>query len=262
MVEHPEGEIPDRDGFRPGDMVVITGAAHGIGRGEALRLARDGARLALWDIDEAGLGECAGLCRDLGAEVFHTTGDVGEADSIAAAIDATVATLGAPYGLINNAGIHPRAAFMEMPLDLWDKVIRVNLTGSFLCAQGLARHMIEAGRGAIVNTASGRALQGAVRGAHYAASKGAIVNLTKTMALELAPHNIRVNCVIPGVSMTAQPLEDTTMNELVARGERNPMGRIGQPDDIAAVVSFLLSTDAGYMTGQSVACNGGVIMIP
>ncbi len=261
MVEHSEREFPDRDGFKAGDLVVITGAAHGIGRGEAHQLARNGARLALWDIDDDGLAETAEITRGLRAEVFHTHGDMEDAASIAKAIKATVDAMGAPYRLVNNVGIHPRAPFLEMPLELWDKVIRINLTGTFLASQGLARHMLEAGRGAIVNTASGQALQGAFKGAHYAASKGAVINLTKTMALKLAPHNIRVNCVIAGVSMTPQPLEDTTMDELVARVERNPKGRICQPDDIAAVVSFLLSSDAGYMTGQSVACNGDVIMV-
>jgi NAD(P)-dependent dehydrogenase (short-subunit alcohol dehydrogenase family) len=122
--------------------------------------------------------------------------------------------------------------------------------------------MVEAKRGAAVMIASGRALQGTPRGAHYAASKAGLVSFTKSLALELAPHGIRVNCVIPGVTETAQPLEDSTLEEVRARGSRIPLGRIGQPEDIAAGVAMLLSADAAYMTGQSIALNGGAIMLP
>ena len=252
----------ERDGLKAGDVAVVTGGGLGIGRGVALRLAGDGARVAVWDIADDDGAETIRLLEEAGAEAFYHHADVGDEAEVAAATEATVAALGAPYALVNNAGIHPRAKLLEMELALWERVIRTNLTGHFLCTKAIAPHMVKAGRGAIVNTASGRALHGAVRGAHYAASKGGVVNFTKTAALELAPHGIRVNCVIPGVSETAQPLEDTTLDELLARGKRIPLGRIGQPDDIAAVVSFLLSSDAGYMTGQSVPCNGGAIMIP
>ena len=124
------------------------------------------------------------------------------------------------------------------------------------------RKAIAAGRGAIVNTTSGRALTGAARGAHYAASKGGILSFTKSLALDWAPHGIRVNCVIPGVIETALPLLDAPLDELRARGARFPMGRLGQPEDIAGVVAFLLGPDAGYMTGQAIAVNGGEILLP
>jgi NAD(P)-dependent dehydrogenase (short-subunit alcohol dehydrogenase family) len=122
--------------------------------------------------------------------------------------------------------------------------------------------MKDAGGGAIVNMASGRALAGAANGAHYSASKGGIIALTKSLALDWAPYNIRVNCVIPGVTDTAQPRGEMSDAELYAMGSRIPLGRIGQPEDTAAVVAFLLGKDSGYMTGQSVAVNGGAIMIP
>jgi NAD(P)-dependent dehydrogenase (short-subunit alcohol dehydrogenase family) len=255
-------EIPERDGLKPGDVAIVTGAGLGIGRGVALRLARDGAKVAVWDVVDENGAETVRQLEEAGAQAFYHHADVGDEAEVVAATAATVEALGAPYALVNNAGIHPRAPLLEMELSLWEQVIRTNLTGHFLCTKTIAPHMVTAGRGAIVNTASGRALHGAVRGAHYAASKGGVVNFTKTSALELAGHGIRVNCVIPGVSETAQPLEDTTLEELLERGKRIPLGRIGQPDDIAAVVSFLLSSDAGYMTGQSVACNGGTIMVP
>lgn len=255
-------QAAERDGLRPGDVAVVTGGAMGIGRAVALRLAADGADVAVWDIEDEPGEETARLCREAGVQSAYFHADVGSEDDVETAMAAVADGLGRPSALANNAGIHPRSSVLEMPLALWEHVLRVNLTGHFLCARAAARHMIDLGRGVIVNTGSGRALHGAVNGAHYAASKGGVVNLTKTLALEWAGYGIRVNCIIPGVSETRQPLEATTLDELVARGSRIPLGRIGQPDDIAAVVSFLMSPDSGYMTGQSVACNGGAIMIP
>ena len=144
----------------------------------------------------------------------------------------------------------------------WERVLRVNLTGTFVCARAVAARMKEVGRGAIVNMGSGRALAGAANGAHYSASKGGIIALTKSLAHDWAGYGIRVNCVIPGITDTAQPRVEMGDNELYAMGSSIPLGRIGQPEDIAAVAAFLLSDDAGYMTGQSVAVNGGAIMIP
>jgi NAD(P)-dependent dehydrogenase (short-subunit alcohol dehydrogenase family) len=131
-----------------------------------------------------------------------------------------------------------------------------------MIAKAFAPLMIARKRGVIINIASGRALEGTPRGANYACSKAAIISLTKTLALEWAQHNIRVNAIVPGVSFTAQPLEDTTPEELVERGKRSiPLGRVGYPDDMAGLAAFLVSPDASYMTGQAVAMNGGKIMI-
>ena len=169
---------------------------------------------------------------------------------------------GGPDGLVNNAGIFPRARAVVLLLAVWEEVLRVNLTGTFVTARAVAARMKDQGGGAIVNTASGRALAGAANGAHYSATKGGIIALTKSLALDWAAYGIRVNCIIPGLPDTAQPRVEMGDNELYAAGARIPMGRIGRPEDIAAVVAFLLSDDAGYMTGQSVAANGGAIMTP
>jgi 2-hydroxycyclohexanecarboxyl-CoA dehydrogenase len=212
--------------------IIVTGAAQGIGRAVALRLAAHGVHVAVWDMQHNGVEETAKLCREKGATSRAFTLDVGNTDAIEAAV----------------------ADF--------DQVLRLNLTGTFVTARAVAARMKDEGRGAIVNTASGRALAGAANGAHYSASKGGIIALTKSLALDWAGYGIRVNCVIPGLTDTAQPRVEMGDNELYAAGARIPMGRIGRPEDIAAVVAFLLSDDAGYMTGQSVAANGGAIMTP
>lgn len=242
--------------------VIVTGAAQGIGRAVALHLASPGVQLAVWDVKRDGVEETAKLCQEKGAAARAWTVDVGDADAIEAAVAAFERAWGKPDGLVNNAGIFPRARALDMKLAEWEEVLRVNLTGTFLTARAVAARMKDLGRGAIVNTASGRALAGAANGAHYAASKGGIIALTKSLALDWAAYGIRVNCVIPGLTDTAQPRVEMGDNELYAAGARIPMGRIGRPQDIAAVVAFLLSDDAGYMTGQSVAANGGAIMVP
>ncbi len=244
------------------EKIIVTGAAQGIGRAVALRLAAPGTHLALWDVKTGGIEETAKLCRNNGATASATTVDVADADQIESAVAAFDKAWGKPDGLVNNAGIFPRARALDMKLSEWEQVLRVNLTGTFVTARAVAARKKELGRGTIVNTASGRALAGAANGAHYSATKGGILALTKSLALDWAGFGIRVNCVIPGLSDTAQPRVEMGDNELYAAGAKIPLGRIGQPQDIAAVVAFLLSDDAAYMTGQSVAVNGGAIMVP
>jgi NAD(P)-dependent dehydrogenase (short-subunit alcohol dehydrogenase family) len=242
--------------------IIVTGAAQGIGRAVALRMAAAGAHVAIWDVQADGAEETARLCREQGATARAWRVDVAAADEVEAAVAAFARECGAPDALVNNAGIYPRAHALDMALAEWERVLRVNLFGTFHCACAVARRMKDESGGAIVNMASGRALAGAARGAHYAASKGGIIALTKSLALDWAPHGIRVNCVIPGITDTAQPRGELTDNELYAMGARIPLGRIGEPRDIAAAVAFLLGDDSAYMTGQSIAVNGGAIMIP
>ena len=249
-------------GLRAGDAVVVTGAAQGIGRAIALELACREARLALWDVAEEGCTVTGAECSRLGVEVVCRKVDVGDPDQIGAAADAAIKAFGTVFGLVNNAGIFPRTPILDATPELWRSVLGINLLGTVFCTQALGREMVAQKRGVIVNIASGRALQGTPRGAHYAASKAGIVSFTKSTALEFAPYGIRANAVIPGVTETAQPLSETTLDELRSRGTRIPLGRIGQPEDIARVVAFLFSDPAAYMTGQAVAVNGGAIMIP
>lgn len=250
-------------GCQLGNAVVVTGAAQGIGRAIALALAERGLSLALWDIDGDGCSETAEACREFGGKVTSDCVDVSNQDDVQSSARSVLEHHQNVFALINNAGIFPRATILDAELDLWQKVLGVNLLGAVLCAKSFLPSMIANRRGVVVNIASGRALQGTPGGAHYACSKAAIISLTKSLALEMASHRIRVNCVIPGLTETAQPLADAPLEELVALAERTiPLGRIGQPEDLTGTIAFLLSKDAAFITGQSIAVNGGAIMIP
>jgi NAD(P)-dependent dehydrogenase (short-subunit alcohol dehydrogenase family) len=259
-----DGSAIVRDGMKKGDVAVVTGCARGFGRAISLRLAREGSKLAVWDLLDDEGEETARMCRDAGAEAQFFHADMGNPADIAAAAKTTVDRLGAPFAVVNNAGINLRCPAIDHPVEMWTKTLNVNLVGAFLCAQAFAREMIRNKRGGvIINFASGRAIEGAANSIAYAASKAGIIAMTKTEATEWAKHKIRVNAIIPGVSETRQPLEaGGTLEELRERGKSIPLGRVGHPDDIAGMVAFLVSADAAYITGQGLAINGGRIMLP
>jgi 3-oxoacyl-[acyl-carrier protein] reductase len=184
--------------------------------------------------------------------------DLGRVDEARGLVAAAEAALGPVDVLVNNAGIFPRVDFLAMEEDDWDVVQAVNLKGSAFCAQAAARSMVKGGRaGAIVNLTSGAAYRGSPRGVHYCASKGGIVSMTRQMALELAPHRIRVNAIAPGLTDTAQPRYGSSEEEIAASGRLLPLGRIARPEEIAKAAVFLVSEEAGFITGQVMHVNGG-----
>lgn len=252
-----------RDGMRPGDIVVVTGGGGGFGRAFALRLASMGARIAVWERDKQSGAQTADLVNAAGGQAMFFEVDLAERAEIHRAGAATLEAFGAPYCIINNASIFPRFSILDMDEDVFETTMRVNINAPFSIVKFFGPGMIAAGRGVILNIASGRAIGGAPKGIGYASSKGAMLTFTKTIALEWAKHNIRCNTIIPGVSFTAQPLADTSEEELVERGRKTiPLGRIGYPEDMAGLAAFLVSADASYMTGQAVAMNGGRILVP
>ncbi len=259
-----QGKSIKRDHFREGDVVVVTGAARGFGRTIARRMAREGARLALYDIVDDEGEYVTRLCRDLGAEAKFFHCDMADVANIRSAAKAVLDHYGTVYAVVNNAGINPRYSALEVPVEVWDRTLNVNLRGTMYNSQAFAPAMIKAGRGAIVSLASGRAIEATPMGIHYAASKAAIVSLTKTLAAEWGKYGIRANAIIPAASETRQPLEavGVTLEDLRERGTSTPAGRVGHPDDIAGMVRLLLSEDAAFITGQSIAINGGRIMLP
>jgi NAD(P)-dependent dehydrogenase (short-subunit alcohol dehydrogenase family) len=244
----------------PRRIAVVTGGSKGIGRAIVLALARRNYDVAILDPLQAG-SEVALEAIEMGGRALYLAVDVSSEADVKEAAQAVAAQLGICHLLVNNAGIFPRANAIDMPFSLWQRVLNVNLGGAFLCSQAFAPGMLQAGSGVIINMASGRGIQGAAKGgAHYAASKGGIIALTRSLAQEWAPH-IRVNTLVPGVTHTDQPLEAATVEELYARGSRIPLGRIGQPEDVANGVCLLASDDAAYITGQSLCVNGGAVMI-
>jgi 3-oxoacyl-[acyl-carrier protein] reductase len=240
----------------PQTVVLLSGAAQGIGAATALRFAREGARLALLDLKPEALQALAAQCESLGAEVLTHAGSVAERSTWDAAVAATLARWGRLDVLINNAGITRDARLDQMSAEQFDQVIDVNLRGVFHGAQACLPALI-ASQGCIVNTSSVVGLHGNYGQTNYAAAKAGVIGMTKTWARELGPKGVRVNAVAPGfiaTPMTAAVPSKVTdkMTALV------PLQRLGQPEDIASAYAFLASADAAYITGTVLEVSGGL----
>lgn len=242
-----------------GKVAIITGAARGIGRACAERFAREGAKVVVADIDQARGQETAAAISEGGSETLFVACDVGDSVQVSGLITASVDAFGALDVLVNSAGILHNSDFLDVTEQDFDQVLRVNLKGPLLVGQAVARQLIDQGRGgAIVNLSSVGAVLAAPFQAAYNVSKGGVAQLTRVMALSLAPHGIRVNAVGPGTigtDMTNDLLEDAALRRQIL--SRTPLGRIGDPAEVAAVVVFLASEEASYITGQTVYCDGG-----
>jgi 3-oxoacyl-[acyl-carrier protein] reductase len=241
-------------------IAIVTGAGQGIGRAIALGLVREGARVAIADVNE----ECANTVKDeieaAGGTALVIRTDVSNEDSVQAMVERALQEFGRVDILVNNAGIFPTSSVEGMSEGDWDRVIGTNLVGAFLCARAVVPKFLEQGTGRIISLTSGRAFQGAKNGAHYAASKAGIIGFSKSLALELAPHGITVNVICPGITDTAQPRGHQTEEQIYAQAQRIPLGRIGQPEDLVGPAVFLASDAAAFITGQTIMVNGGSIM--
>ena len=242
-------------------VAAITGAGQGIGRGVAFGFADAGYAVSLCDQDEEAGLEALAKVRERGAKAIFMRTDVAEEKQVHRWIDATVTELGCPDVLINNAGILRNRPFLELKAEDFDRVIAINLRGTFLCAQAAAKRMIERGSGgAIINMASTRAFMSEPGTEAYTASKGGIVALTHGMAISLGPHGIRVNSVSPGWIET-RDWQYSPRAETPVHSERDrlqhPVGRVGRPEDIAEACRFL-AEHASFMTGQNITLDGGM----
>ncbi len=246
-----------------GKTALVTGAQQGIGAAIALALAEAGADVALTWLDGRQAAEAvAAKVRAAGRRVLLLRTDVSKLAEIEAMVAETAKQLRPPDILVNNAGVYPRVPLLEMKESDWDYVLDINLKAGCFATIAMAKVLIAAKKpGAVVNLASS-AVRGAVRGVHYSASKGGVVSMTRAMALELAPHDIRVNAIAPGLTDTAQPRYGNTDAELIemARATIPLGGKLLTPDQIAATAVFLASDDASAVTGQVLHVNGGSYM--
>jgi 3-oxoacyl-[acyl-carrier protein] reductase len=236
-----------------GRVAVVTGGGAGIGRGIAAGLAAFGARVAVWERDETAAQAAAD---EVGGLACVT--DVRVEDQVDAALAATVADLGVPTVLVNNAGGTFRSPLLETTPKGWDALWRANLGQVLLCTQRVARAMVAAGTGgSIVNIASIEGTRAAPGFAAYAAAKAGVISLTRTAALELAPHGIRVNCLAPDFTLTEGLLAMAPPGEQLPIAGVVPMGRAGHVDEMAGAAVFLASALAAYVTGQTIHVDGG-----
>ncbi|EME99161.1 3-oxoacyl-ACP reductase FabG [Streptomyces mobaraensis NBRC 13819 = DSM 40847] len=243
-------------------VAVVTGAARGIGAATALRLAVEGRAVAVLDLDEAACADTVEQIARAGGEALAVGCDVSDADQVAAAVTRVAADLGAPTVLVNNAGVLRDNLLFKMSEDDWDTVMNVHLRGAFLMARACQKHMVDAGWGRIVNLSSSSALGN--RGqANYSAAKAGLQGFTKTLAKELGKFGVTVNAVAPGfiaTDMTAGTAARIGVGfedlQAAAAGEI-PVGRVGQPDDVAHAIAFFTGENAGFVSGQVLYVAGG-----
>src|SRR5467141_770181 len=245
-----------------GRVALITGAASGIGRATALLFAREGAAIALADVNADAGQRVADEIAQAGGHSFFEPVDVTRAADCQSLVERAIREFGRIDILFNNAGIIRRATVLDLSEDDWDRVMVVNVKSIYLLSREVIPHMRKAGGGTIINTASGWGLTGGAKAAVYCASKGAVVLLTKAMAVDHGPQKIRVNCICPGDTDTrmlrseAQQLGETS-DRFLAEAAKRPLGRVGTPGEIAQAALYLASDASSFVTGTALVVDGG-----
>lgn len=240
---------------------IVTGGASGIGLAIAERLATDGVAVAVADRTGDAAAEAAERITAAGGTAIAVALDVSDRGQIDAGVAEVADRLGPATVLVNSAGVDGFKSFLKIDRDTWDRIIAVNLTGTFDCCQAVVPAMIDAGWGRIVNIASSSAQGGQPFMAHYVATKAGVIGLTKSLALELGPKGITANAISPGFvdspMLRASEAKGRLGDSVEYHAARTPVRRVGQPEDIAAMCAFLVRDEAGYVTGQVMGVNGG-----
>jgi NAD(P)-dependent dehydrogenase (short-subunit alcohol dehydrogenase family) len=240
-----------------GKVAFVTGAASGIGRATAVAFATEGASVAILDLTEHALRDTAEAVRSAGGAVLVIACDVSRPDEVEAAVGRVVETFGRLDIAFNNAGVENKAApVAEIELEEWDRILDINLRGTFVCMKHELTQMVRQGGGVIVNTSSGAGVRGVAGGASYAASKHAIIGLTKSAALDYAKENIRVNAVLPG-NIETPMMDRFTAGDIQKAIDLEPVGRLGKPEEIADAVLWMSADLAAFVTGAAISVDGG-----
>lgn len=242
-------------------VVIVTGAGAGIGRATAERIAAEGGVVALFDISSDRAREVADVIGASGGRAVPFAVDVSDADAVTSAVDTVVTTLGVPFSLVNSAGILRIAPALEMTVDDFDTVVRVNLRSVFLMSTAVARHQVAGGQGGrIVNVSSIHSILSIRDGAGYAASKGGIEALTFTLAGEWAEYGITVNAVRPGATWSALTTPIYTDEVVASLSKRIPIGAVARSEQVASAIAYLASEEASYSTGATLSVDGGYLI--
>ncbi len=245
-----------------GRIAVVTGGAGGIGRATCRALAAAGARIVVLDIDAAACHEVAAELTDQGVEALAVVADVAKPDDVEAASRETAAAFGGCDVLVNNAAILTWFGLEELDVTEWERVLSINLTGAFLCMQRFGRQMLAQGRGSIINVASVAASSPEIGAGSYASAKAGLTMLTRQAAVEWGPRGVRVNAVSPGVIDTGQASQFLQDAASVRRRKRMiPLGRFGDPREVARVIAFLAGDASSYVNGQNVEVDGGLMQM-
>ncbi len=242
-------------------VAIVTGAARGIGFAITSRFAVEGAKVIIIDLQEEDVKEAVKKIKEQGGEAFGFQGDVTSKERIEEIVSQVIHEFGNIDGVVNNAGIYVGKAFWEEPLEFYERTFQVNVLGTVIPSQAVVSHMIKRRKGKIINIASKSAIVGEPGHAAYSASKGAVLSLTRAMAIELAPYKINVNAICPGPTETLILFNSMTKDQLEELKKYIPLGRCGKPEDIAGAALYLASDDSDWCTGQAINVDGGMSIL-